>query len=139
MSNSSRLVLVIALVLVAGCKKNHYSSNCGKAVDLVAPWNAMQLPTGEGDARVCSSNDLKTDVEHLTGDEAAWEKRYEDAVVAQGFTKERCTGLSCTFVKAGEKLTIHANQVASGKRNKTIVHLSRQPSKEPAAAGSASP
>jgi hypothetical protein len=125
------LVLVCAgLSLATGCKKKHYSSNCSKAVDLVAPWNAMKLPTGEGDGRVCMSNDVKTDIEHLSGDEAAWEAKYEAAVVAQGYTKERCSNLSCTFNKAGEKLTVHANQVATGKRNKTIVHLSRQPSKD---------
>jgi hypothetical protein len=118
---------MIAALSLAGCKKNHYSSNCSKAVDLAAPWSTMKLPTGEGDGRVCSSNDLKTDIEHLSGDEAAWEKKYEDAILALGYTKERCSNLACTFVKAGEKLTIHANQVASGKRNKTIMHLTRQP------------
>jgi len=142
MSKTLGLVLVIAAVsLATGCKKKHYSPNCSKAVDLVAPWNAMKLPTGEGDGRVCMSNDLKTDVEHLSGDEASWEAKYEAAVVAQGYTKERCSNLSCTYLKAGEKLTVHANQVATGKRNKTIMHLSRQPSKDapaadPAAAGS---
>lgn len=133
-----KIVLVIALLALGACKKKHYSSNCSRAVDLVAPWNAMKLPTGEGDGRVCSSSDMKTDVEHLSGDETAWEKKYEDAVVAQGFAKERCSSLSCTYVKAGEKLSIHANQVAVGKRNKTIVHLTRQPAKD-AGSGSAAP
>jgi hypothetical protein len=122
-------LVVVALLLVVGCKKNHYSSNCERAAELAAPWNTMKLPTGEGDGRVCSSNDLKTDIEHLSGDEAAWEASYEAAVVAQGYAKERCSTLSCTYLKTGEKLTIHANQVASGKRRKTIVHLTRQPAK----------
>jgi hypothetical protein len=121
------LLVVVALSLTTGCKKKHYSASCSKAYDLVAPWNAMKLPTAEGDGRVCSSTDLKTDIEHLSGDETSWEQKYEAAVIAQGYTKDRCSNLSCTYVKAGEKLTVHANQVATGKRNKTIVHLSRQP------------
>ena len=135
MPKTLRLVLVIAALSVAGCKKKQYSPNCSKAVDLVAPWNGMKLPSGEGDGRVCMSNDLKTDIEHLSGDEASWEQKYEAAVVAQGYTKEWCSNLSCTYVKATEKLTVHANQVATGKRNKTIVHLTRQPATdgEPAA------
>ena len=130
MRNRFAVILTFAaLSLGTACKKNHYSANCGRAVDLVAPWSTMALPTAEGDGRVCSSNDLKTDVEHLSGDEAAWEQKYEAAVVAQGYTKERCSNLACTFTKGDEKLTVHANQVAGGKRNKTIIHLTRQPAK----------
>jgi hypothetical protein len=130
MRNTIRIVVALAVIaLGAGCKKKHYSADCGRAVDLAAPWNTMKLPTGEGDGRVCSSNDLKTDVEHLSGDEAAWEAKYDAAVVAFGYVKERCSSLSCTYNKDGEKLTVHANQVAGGKRNKTIVHLTRQPAK----------
>ena len=139
MHHTSRLLVLIAAVSLAtvACKKKHYSSSCSKAVELAAPWNTMKLPTGEGDGRVCMSNDLKTDVEHLSGDEASWEQKYEAAVVAQGYAKDRCTSLSCTYIKAGDKLNIHANQVATGKRNKTIVHLSRQPAAPGAGAGSA--
>jgi hypothetical protein len=129
MPKTTHVVIAFALLLAVGCKKKNYSSNCSRAVDLAAPWNGMKLPTGEGDGRVCSSNDLSTDIEHLSGDEVAWEGKYEAAVVALGYAKERCSSLSCTYLKDGEKLTIHANQVASGKRNKTIVHLTRQPAK----------
>lgn len=122
-----KMVLVIALCCFTACKKKHYSSNCSRAVDLAAPWNTMALPVGDGDGRVCSSNNLATDIEHLSGDEARWEKAYEDAVLAQGFTKQRCSSLACTYAKPGENVTIHANQVATGKRNKTIVHLTRKP------------
>jgi hypothetical protein len=118
---------IACLAFTAGCTKKHYSANCGRAVDLVAPWNALALPTGDGDGRVCSSSDLKTDVEHLRGDEAEWEKKYKDAVIAQGYAKDRCSSLSCDYAKNGEKITVHANQVASGKRAKTIVHLTRKP------------
>jgi hypothetical protein len=120
-------IAMACLALVAGCKKKHYSSNCSRAVDLVAPWSALALPTGDGDGRVCSSNDLKTDVEHLRGDRPEWEKKYEAALVAQGYAKDRCSSLSCDYLKDGEKITVHANQVATGKRAKTIVHLTRKP------------
>jgi len=121
-------LLAVSVLALAGCKK-HYSSNCSRAVDLVAPWSALALPTGDGDGRVCSSTDRKTDVEHLSGDEAEWEKRYEGALVAQGYAKDRCTTLACDYLKAGEKITVHANQVASGRKAKTIVHLTRTPAK----------
>jgi hypothetical protein len=78
---------------------------------------------------VCSSTDLKTDVEHLSGDEAGWESKYEAALVAQGYAKERCNNLSCDYVKSGEKINVHANQVATGKKAKTIIHLTRRPAK----------
>jgi hypothetical protein len=120
---------VVCLALVAGCKKKHYSVSCSKAVDLVAPWSALGLPTGDGDSRVCLSTDVKTDIEHLSGDEAGWEKNYEDALIAQGYAKDRCTNLACDYVKSGEKINVHANQVASGKRAKTILHLLRKPAK----------
>ena len=129
MSKTLAVIAIAALALTVGCKKKNYSANCSRAVDLAAPWNTMKLPTVEGDGRVCSSNDLSTDVEHLSGDEVAWEGKYEAAVVALGFAKERCSSLACTYMKDGEKLTIHANQVAAGKRNKIIVHLTRQPAK----------
>ena len=127
----SRLSLSLALVCVlavTGCKK-HYSSNCSRAVDLVAPWSALALPTGDGNGRVCSSTDRKTDIEHLSGTETEWEKRYEDALLAQGYTKDRCSSLACDYLKPGEKINVHANQVATGRKAKTIVHLTRTPPK----------
>ena len=78
---------------------------------------------------MCSSNEHKTDVEHLRGEEADWENKYEAALIAQGYTKDRCTSLACDYVKSGDRITVHANQVASGKRAKTIVHLTRTPAK----------
>jgi hypothetical protein len=120
---------VLCLAFAAGCKKKHYSASCSRAVDLVAPWNALALPAGDGDGRVCSSSELKTDLEHLRGDEAEWEKKYEDALLAQGYAKDRCSNLACDYLKNGEKINVHANQVASGKRAKTIVHLTRKPAR----------
>jgi hypothetical protein len=117
-------LLAVSLFALTGCKK-HYSSNCSRGVDLVAPWSALTLPTGDG--RVCSSTDRKTDIEHLSGTEAEWEKRYEDALLAQGYTKDRCSSLACDYLKAGEKVNVHANQVATGRKAKTIVHLTRTP------------
>lgn len=120
---------VVCIVVAAGCRRTHYSSSCSRAVDLAAPWSGLALPTGEGDGRVCSSSELKTDVEHLRGDEADWENKYEAALIAQGYTKDRCTSLACDYVKGGDRITVHANQVASGKRAKTIVHLTLTPTK----------
>lgn len=126
------LLIAACLVPAAGCRRTHYSASCSRAVSLVAPWSALALPTDDGDGRVCSSSDLKTDIEHLRGDQAEWEKRYADALIAQGYTKERCTSLTCDYVKSGEKINVHANQVASGKKAKTIIHLTRTPAKQPA-------
>lgn len=123
------LLVILVATLAAGCKKKHYSSNCGKAVDLVAPWSTFALPTGEGHGRVCSSTDLKTEIEHLSGSEADWVTKYEAALVAQGYTKDKCSSLSCSYVKAGDKIKLRANQVATGKRAKTHVHLERTAAK----------
>ena len=124
------LTLVLGLGLAAGCKKTHYSSDCTRAVALAPPWNTMKLPLNDN-SRVCSSNDLKTDVEHLDGDRAGWESRYDQAMTALGYTKERCSSTSCSYTKAGEKVSVQVNQVAAGKKAKTIVHLNRTPAPPP--------
>ena len=123
------VLAILVATLATGCKKKHYSSSCGKAVDLAAPWSTFALPTGEGDGRVCSSTDLKTEIEHLSGSEADWVSKYEAALVAQGYTKDKCSSLSCSYVKAGDKIKVRANQVASGKKAKTHVHLERSVAK----------
>ena len=135
------VVAVVAVFTTAGCSKKHYSANCSRGVALVPPWDAMKLPVNDN-TRVCSANDLKVDLEHLDGDRAGWEHAYEAMMTAQGFTKDRCSSTSCNYSKAGEKVSVQINQVANGKKAKTIVHLSRTPGPAapavPAAAGSGS-
>jgi hypothetical protein len=125
-----RTLIPLALVLVLGCHKTHYSSDCTRAVALSPPWDTMKLPLDDN-SRVCSSNDLKTDVEHLDGDRAGWEGRYDQAMTALGYTKERCSSTSCSYTKAGERVSVQVNQVAAGKKAKTIVHLNRTPAPPP--------
>jgi hypothetical protein len=129
MSKWITAIAAVALLAGAGCKKKHYSSNCSRSLSLVAPWDTMKLPLGDN-SRVCSVNDLKADIEHLDGDRAAWEHSYDTAMVAQGFTKERCSSTSCSYLRpTGEKMSVQINQVANGKKAKTIVHLTRTPPK----------
>ena len=132
MKHLALLVCAAAALSTAGCKKkSHYSSNCSSSVALAAPWNAMKLPTGEA-YRVCRSNDLNTQFEYLEGDGAGWSTQFDTALVGLGFAKERCSGSSCTYLKAGEKVNVRVNQVATGKKAKTIVELTRTPAKGPA-------
>jgi len=125
-----RTLIPIALTLLFACHKTHYSSDCTRAVPLAQPWDTMKLPL-DGNSRVCSSNDLKTDVEHLDGDRAGWEGRYDQAMTALGYAKERCSSTSCSYTKAGERVSVQVNQVAAGKKAKTIVHLNRTPAPPP--------
>ena len=88
----------------------------------------MKLPTADA-SRVCRSNDLNTQFEYLEGDGAGWSTRFDTVLVGLGYAKERCSGSSCTYTKAGEKLNVRVNQVATGKKAKTIVELTRTPAK----------
>jgi len=74
---------------------------------------------------VCSANDLKVDLEYLTGDKAEWEQKYDEVMTAKGYTKDRCSAYSCSYSKAGEQVSVQINQLAAGKRAMTIVHLTR--------------
>ena len=121
-----KLLLLCALLATStGCKKkNHFSADCSRAVDLVAPWTDLGIPLGD-DIRVCAANDMKVDLEYLVGDKPEWEHAYEQALVAKGYAKERCSSTSCTYTKANERISVQVNQVAAGKKAKTIVHLNR--------------
>jgi hypothetical protein len=118
------ITLCAGLALAAGCKKTHYSPNCSRDVDLVAPWTELGIPLGD-DIRVCAANDLKVDLEYLVGDKATWEAKYEETLVGKGYAKERCSSLACTFTKGSEHISVQVNQVAAGTKAKTIVHLTR--------------
>ena len=121
-----KLIIVCAVfAFTTGCKnKTHFSSDCSRAVDLVAPWSELGIPLGDN-IRVCSANDLKVDLEYLVGDKPTWEQEYEKTLLGKGYTKDRCSSTSCTYVKATERITVQVNQVAAGKKAKTIVHLNR--------------
>jgi hypothetical protein len=108
-----KLLAVTALALVAlsaaGCKsKQRYAPSCQRAVAMTAPWDGYALPTGGG--RVCSSDPARLQVQYLSGDRASWETSYAAALTAGGFTKDRCTGESCTFKRGDEKATVHVMQ-----------------------------
>jgi hypothetical protein len=133
------LALALASIFATGCKKKtHYSSDCSRAVDLVPPWTELGLPLGD-DIRVCSANDLKVELEYLTGDKPGWEKKYEEIMTAKGYVKESCSSVSCKYSRGGakgEKINVYVNQVATGKRAKTHINLTRTPAKD-GAGGSA--
>lgn len=94
-----------ALAAGAGCKsKKGYSADCKRGVSLTAPWSELALPTGDG--RVCSSDAKQAKVQYLTKHEADWEAAYDQALVAAGFTKDKCTDLSCTYKRGDEKVTV---------------------------------
>jgi hypothetical protein len=110
----SRHVVVAAVVLLAtaGCKKKErYPIDCKEAAALTSPWKDLALPTESG--RVCQSSEREARISYLDGDRPDWEKRYEEALVAQGFTRDRCSDLACTFKKGDEKAVV---QVFQGKR-----------------------
>ena len=134
------LAFALASVFATGCKKKtHFSSDCSRAVDLVSPWTQLGIPLGD-DIRVCSANDLKVELEYLTGDKAGWERKYEEIMTAKGYVKESCSSVSCKYAQGGnakgEKISVYVNQVASGKKAKTHINLTRTPAKD---AGAAAP
>lgn len=119
MKHASIAALLLAFLALpsAGCKsKKRYSPSCQRAVALTAPWDALSLPTGGG--RVCASDAARAELQYLSGNRTSWEKQFEDALVAAGFAKDRCTAQSCTFKRGDEKATV---QVIETKRWNTVI------------------
>lgn len=109
--------LALALGLAAGCKKKPtWSPGCKKPAQLTAPWTELALPIGDG--RVCESDDRRAELQYLDGDRPSWEQRYEETMLAAGFTKDRCSDASCTYVKDGFKATV---QVIQATRWVTVI------------------
>jgi len=112
------MVAVVAVsALAGGCKKKQsYSPSCQRAVSLASPWDGYQLPVDGG--RVCSSDTSRTELQFLSGDRPGYEAKFETALVAAGFTKDRCTSQSCAFARDGEKAVV---QVIQAKRWVTVI------------------
>ena len=108
--------VLAATVLTSGCgKKKRYSPSCDRSVTLTAPWDGYQLPTSGG--RVCSSDASRAELQFLSGDRAGWERKFEEALLAAGFAKDKCSSQSCTFKRDGERAVV---QVVQTKRWVTV-------------------
>jgi hypothetical protein len=106
-----RTVLCVVAIasLAAGCKKKQrYSPSCQRAVSLASPWDGYKLPVDGG--RVCASDDKRSELQFLTGDRPGYETKFADALVAAGFTKDKCTSQSCTFEKGAERAVVQVIQ-----------------------------
>jgi hypothetical protein len=100
--------MVVILVLVAAgsaCRtKDNYSSSCKRGVELTAPWSGLNLPVAEG--RVCKSDESRAEMQHLTGHRPDWEQKYGEALATAGYVKGRCSDMSCTYEKGGDRATV---------------------------------
>jgi hypothetical protein len=114
---ASVVSLALALVLVSGCKKKQsWSPGCQKAQAMTAPWTELSLPVGNG--RVCESDDKRVELQYLEGDRPGWEQKYDEAMVAAGLVKDRCSDASCTYKKDDFKATV---QVIQAKKWVTVI------------------
>jgi len=110
-------VLALAALTAAGCKKKQrYSPSCQRAVSLASPWDGYQLPVDGG--RVCASDSSRSELQFLTGDRPGYESKFENALVAAGFTKDKCTSQSCAFARDGERAVV---QVIQSQRWVTVI------------------
>jgi hypothetical protein len=104
----SRMVVVLALAAVVGagaCRtKDKYASSCKRGVELTAPWTELNLPVAEG--RVCKSDESRAEMQHLTGHRPDWEQKYGEALASAGYVKGRCSDMSCTYEKGGDRATV---------------------------------
>jgi hypothetical protein len=115
------LVSILALAALAaaavGCKKKErYSPGCQRAVSLASPWDGYKLPVEGG--RVCASDASRTELQFLSGDRPGYETKFETALVAAGFTKDKCTSQSCAFERADERAVV---QVIQAQRWVTVI------------------
>jgi hypothetical protein len=103
------VVAAVAALAATGCKKKQrYSPSCQRSVSLATPWDGYKLPVDGG--RVCASDDKRTEVQFLTGDRPGYETKFADALVAAGFTKDKCTSQSCAFEKGAERAVVQVIQ-----------------------------
>lgn len=100
---------LISLVTVSGCRRTYFGAGCEKVAELGAPWKDLGLPIDEDKTRVCSST-----VEELKLRSAQWgtageaHPAFEQALLAAGYTKDRCTGPACYYDdKAGATVSVH--------------------------------
>jgi hypothetical protein len=121
--NARRLVaigiVVVAIVLVAifGLRKGKkYAPSCPRNVPLVSPWAELNLPVSGG--RVCESTSQRTQVQYLHKHKSDWEAAYDQALIAAGFTKDRCLDMSCTYKRGADKATL---QVIETKSWNTVI------------------
>ena len=108
-SKQSLLIVGQAVLLVLGgaCGKTDYGSGCEKATDLGAPWTGMSLPLDDKKTRVCESS-----AEELKLRSYAWTSKdeagpaLEQALVAAGWAKDRCTEQACYYDKEGYEVSV---------------------------------
>jgi hypothetical protein len=103
-------ILVLGFMLVttvSGCGKVAFGNGCDKAVDLVSPWTDMALPLEDGKARVCEASTEALKLRSYT-----WKSKeeagpaLEQAMVAAGWAKDRCTAQACYYDKDGFEVSV---------------------------------
>lgn len=121
---SLRAAIVVssfAAVAVVGCGRTQYGVGCEKAVELGSPWLEMKLPIDESQTRVCDATadglKLRSHV-WSRAEEAA--PAFEAALVAVGYTKDRCSGATCYYQNDGERVSVQPIEFRV-KRNKRLV------------------
>ena len=129
--NDSNTVGVVAFaatacLLACGCGKKKYPASCSKAVALTAPWTDLGFPADRG--RVCESGPDSAKYMFLDTNVDDAKKPFEDAVLAKGYVKDRCTSLACDYKGTDDKITIQPFE-ASGKLDYVTISLRRYPVK----------
>lgn len=124
--NRSVMALCLSLVALAaasGCRRTNFGAGCEKAAELGAPWKDLGLPIDEDKARVCSSSAQELKLRSAQwGSAGEAHPAFEQALVAAGYTKDRCTGPACYYEKAGERVSVHPIDFGvKGKKLVTVV------------------
>jgi hypothetical protein len=102
-----RLSLAVAALALPGCKK--HSPACQKAVEITSPWTEMALPAGDG--RVCEASSEQLKLEFHGKDKDKWATAIEQALVAVGWTKDKCPSY-CIFTKDKSRMQVIVGDIA---------------------------
>lgn len=119
------LLAVLSTTALVGCGKK-YGAGCEKAAELSAPWTELGLPV-EGNTRVCSSSSDELKLrswEWDTKEEA--QTALETAILAAGYSKDRCTGQACYYDKDGYTVSVQPIDFKMDKKNLQTVVMRHQ-------------
>ncbi|MBL9028229.1 MAG: hypothetical protein JNL21_38910 [Myxococcales bacterium] len=111
------VIATIALgSLLFGCAK--HSDSCKSSADPQAPFSELDLPTSEGNGRICEGSSKKIKVEHMGSDTGGWRDKYGTAIVAKGYAKKDCSGTQCIYTKGKARLRVN---VIDAKKWTTVI------------------
>ncbi len=115
-----------ALLTSLGCGKKHYGAGCEKAASLTTPWSDMALPIDAG-TRICASSSKQL---KLRSYDWLSEKEAQDAigaaVVAAGYTKDKCDEHACHYDGDGYRVSVQPMDFGMKKKKLQTVVVRRR-------------